>query len=77
MKTPSDAMSSTKDERIQISSIWSCSGKDPGFSRGNLFISYAASALIILFRRLLCLAALFLLTTPLFTMESITGTATV
>ena len=32
-------MSSTKDERIQISSIWSCSGKDPGFSRGNLLLA--------------------------------------
>ncbi len=31
-------MWSTKDERIQISSLWSCSGKDPGFSRGNLFV---------------------------------------
>ena len=30
-------MSSTKDARIQVSSVWNCNGKDPGFSRGNLF----------------------------------------
>lgn len=38
-------MWSTKDERIQISSIWSCSGKDPGFSRGNLYDSFSLKVL--------------------------------
>jgi four helix bundle protein len=33
-----------KDERIQISSVWSCNGKHPGFSRGNLFISLGSCA---------------------------------
>ena len=36
MKMSSGTMLSTKDKRIQISSEWSCNGKYPGFSRGNL-----------------------------------------
>lgn len=37
MKMSSGDMSYIKEERIQISSEWSCNGKNPGFSRGNLF----------------------------------------
>lgn len=30
-------MWNTKENRIQVNSVWSCNGKDHGFSRGNLF----------------------------------------
>jgi hypothetical protein len=53
--------------------VWEDGGGDP--ASYPISDCYAASALTILFKRLLCLAALFLLTMPLLTIESMTGTA--